>query len=84
MKVFVRTKDWRDRTHLKGEPVCAYLRRYAKDPIWGGQKGSIPTELWLRVVEVYPQAKEQYVSIKKALKRASGAPFRTVVMGEGR
>ena len=83
MKVFVRTKDWRDRTHLEGEPVCAYLRRYAKDPLWRGQKGSIPTELWLRVVQVYPQAKEQYVSIKKALKPASGAPFRTVVKGEG-
>ena len=83
MKVFVRTKDWRDRTHLEGEPVCAYLRRYAKAPLWCGQKGSIPTELWLRVVEVYPQAKEQYVSIKKALKPASGAPFRTVVKGEG-
>jgi len=83
MKVFVRTKDWRDRTHLEGEPVCAYLRRYAKDPLWCGQKGSIPTELWLRVVQVYPQAKEQYVSIKKALKPASGAPFRTVVKGEG-
>ena len=84
MNVFIKTKDWRDRTHLKGEPVCAYLRRYAKVPLWCGQKGSIPTELWLRVVEVYPQAKEQYVSIKKALKRASGAPFRTVVKGEGR
>ena len=84
MKVFVRTKDWRDRTHLKGEPVCAYLRRYAKDPLWGGQRGSIPTALWLRVVEVYPQAKEQYVSLKKAPKRASGSPFRAVVMGEGR
>ncbi len=83
MKVFVRTKDWRDRTHLKGEPVCAYLRRYAKDPLWRGQKGPIPTELWLRVVQVYPQAKEQYVSLKKALKPASGAPFRTVVKGEG-
>ena len=75
--------DWRKRAHRKGEPVCAYLRRYAKDPLWGEIKGSIPTELWLRIVEVYPQVIAQYVSIKKVLKRASGSPFRTVVKREG-
>ena len=76
-------KDWRDRTHLKGEPVCAYLRRYAKDPLWGQKQGTVPTELWLKVVAVYPQVIARYVPIKKALKRASGSPFRAVVKGEG-
>ena len=83
MKVFVRTKDWRDRTHLKGEPVCAYLRRYAKDPLWGQKQGVVPTELWLKVAEVYPQVIARYAPLKKTLKRASGSPFRTVVKGEG-
>ena len=72
-------EDWRDRGHRKGEPVCAYLRRYAKDPLWGQKQGSVPTEVWSRVVEVYPQVIERYTPIKKVLERASGSPFRTVV-----
>ena len=77
-------KDWKERVHLKGERVCAYLRRYAKDPLWGEKQGTVPTELWLKVVAVYPQVIARYVPIKKALKRASDSPFRTVVKGEGR
>ena len=75
--------DWGERVHQKGEPVCAYLRRYAKDPLWGQKQVTVPTELWLRVVEAYPQVIARYVPIKKALKRASGSPFRTVVKREG-
>ena len=76
--------DWRERVHRKGEPVCAYLRRYAKDPLWGQKQGTVPIELWLKVVEVYPQVIERYAPLKKALKRASDSPFRIVVRGEGR
>ena len=76
--------DWRERAHRKGEPVCAYLRYYAKDPLWGQKKGSVPTEVWLKVVEVYPQVIERYAPLKKTLKRASGSPFRSVGKGEGR
>ena len=76
--------DWRERVHRKGEPVCAYLRRYAKDPLWGQKQGSVPTELWLKVVEVYPQVIERYAPLKKTLKPASGSPFRSVGKREGR
>ena len=76
--------DWRERAHRKGEAVCAYLRRYAKDPLWGQKQGVVPTELWSRIGEVYPQVIERYAPLKKTLKRASGSPFRTVVNGEGR
>ena len=76
--------DWRKRVHRKGESVCAYLRRYAKDPLWGQKQGSVPTELWLKVVEVYPQVIARYAPLKKTLKRASVSPFRTVVKREGR
>lgn len=76
--------DWRERVHRKGEPVCAYLRYYAKDPLWGQKQGSVPTELWLKVVEVYPQVIERYAPLKKTLKRASGSPFRSVGKREGR
>ena len=75
--------DWRKRVHRKDEPVCAYLRRYAKDPLWGQKQGVVPTELWLKVAEVYPQVIARYAPLKKTLKRASGSPFRTVVKGEG-
>jgi len=76
--------NWRERAHRKGEAVCAYLRRYAKDPLWGQKQGVVPTELWSRIVEVYPQVIARYAPVKKTLKRASGSPFRTVVKGEGR
>ena len=71
--------DWRKRAHRKGEPVCAYLRRYAKDPLWGQKQGTVPTELWLKVVEVYPQVIERYGPLKLVLKRSSSSPFRTVI-----
>ena len=71
--------DWRERAHRKGEPVCAYLRRYAKDPLWGQKKGSVPTELWLKVVAVYPQVIARYGPLKQVLKRSSSSPFRTVI-----
>ena len=71
--------DWRKRAHRKGEPVCAYLRRYAKDPLWGQKQGTVPTELWLKVVEVYPQVIERYGPLKQVLKRSSSSPFRTVI-----
>ena len=71
--------DWRTRAHRKGEPVCAYLRRYVKDPLWGQKQGSVPTELWLKVVEVYPEVIERYAPLKQALKRASSSPCRTVI-----
>ena len=76
--------DWRTRAHRKGEPVCAYLRRYAKDPLWGQKQGSVPTEVWLKVAEVYPEVIERYAPLKKTLKRASGSPFRSVGKREGR
>ena len=76
--------DWRKRAHRKGEPVCAYLRYYAKDPLWGQKQGTVPTELWLKVVEVYPQVITRYAPLKKTLKRASGSPFRSVGKREGR
>ena len=72
------------RVHRKGEPVCAYLRYYAKDPLWGQKQGVVPTELWSRIVEVYPQVIERYAPLKKTLKRASGSPFRSVGKREGR
>ena len=75
--------DWRERAHRKDEPVCAYLRRYAKDPLWGQKQGVVPTELWLKVAEVYPQVIARYAPLKKSLKRASVSPFRSVGKREG-
>ena len=71
--------DWRERAHRKDESVCAYLRRYAKDPLWGQKQGVVPTELWLKVVAVYPQVIERYGPLKQVLKRSSSSPFRTVI-----
>jgi hypothetical protein len=75
--------DWRKRAHRKDEPVCAYLRRYAKDPLWGQKQGVVPTELWSRIGEVYPQVIERYAPLKKSLNRASVSPFRSVGKREG-
>ena len=75
---------WRTRAHRKGESVCAYLRRYAKDPLWGQKQGIVPTDLWLKVAEVYPEVIARYSPLKKTLKRAPDSPFRTVVKGKGR
>ena len=47
--------DWKLRRHVKGEPVCFYLREAAKHGDTLPPTGDIPTELIEKVSEAYPK-----------------------------
>ena len=66
--------DVLDRVHVKGDPVCHYLRLYAKNGFCGLKPGSLPANLPIRVAEVYPRLVARYAPLKKALLRAAKSP----------
>ena len=66
--------DVLDRVHIKGAPVCHYLRLYAKNGFWDLKPGSLPANLPIRVAEVYPLLVARYAPLKKALLRAAKSP----------
>ena len=66
--------DVLDRVHIKGAPVCHYLRLYAKNGFCGLKPGSLPANLPIRVAEVYPRLVARYAPLKKALLRAAKSP----------
>ncbi len=45
--------DWKRRYHVKGEPVCFYLREAAKRGGCLAPRGDIPKELAEKVAEAY-------------------------------
>ena len=75
--------DVLDRAHVKGNPVCHYLRLYAKNGLWGLKPGSLPANLPIRVAEVYPQLIARYGSLKGALLRAAKSPPKGFSGGQG-
>ena len=69
------------RTHVKGEPVCFYLRQHAKDPLWGRKAGDVPAQLVAQVSALYPQIVERYAPLKSALVRAATSPVKGFAKG---
>ena len=65
-----------ERVHIKGYPVCHYLRLYAKNALWGLKPGNLPANLPIRVAELYPQLIARYGPLKTALLRAAKSPLR--------
>ena len=66
--------DVLDRAHVKGDPVCHYLRLYAKNGLWGLKAGSVPANLTIRIPAAYSRLMARYGPLKDALLRAAKSP----------
>tara|TARA_Y100000588_G_scaffold250656_1_gene265179 strand:+ start:2062 stop:2397 length:336 start_codon:yes stop_codon:yes gene_type:complete len=66
--------EWKKRVHIKGDPVCFYLRQHAKDALWGQKAGCVARELVAKVGEAYPEVIVRYAPIKTSLARAARSP----------
>mgnify|MGYP001826245683 CR=1 FL=1 len=62
--------DWRLRAHLKGEPVCLYLREYVKSDARARFRGTTKAELFVAIGNAINEIRERYAPIKRALERA--------------
>ena len=74
--------DVLDRVHIKGAPVCHYLRLYAKNGFCGLKPGSLPANLPIRVAELYPLLFFRYAPLKAALLRAAKSSPKGFSRGE--
>jgi hypothetical protein len=74
---------WAERGCRKGEAVCFYLRRHAKNPLQATNTGSVPEGLAQRVVQAFPKICARYVTIKNSLERAALSRPKGFSQGEG-
>ena len=65
-----------DRIHLKGEPVCYYLRLHAKNGLSAPEQVYVPENLALQVAVAYPKLIARCGPLKKALERAASSPVK--------
>lgn len=71
--------DRQERSHLKSEPVCFYLREYVKNGGRGRLLVHTPRELVELIADRLPEITSRHVDIKHRLDRAakSGAKMET-------
>jgi len=62
--------DWRKRSMLPGEPVCAWLLEAAK-PSWGVVKAALAEDLAQTIDRVGPEVIATHGVIRRAVTRAS-------------
>ena len=74
--------DVLDRVHVKGDPVCHYLRLYVKNALWGLKPGSIPANLTIRIAAAYSRLTARYGPLKYALERAAKSPPKRFARGK--
>jgi len=58
-------------THLKGEPVCFYLREYVKQGGKAKLRGVLPGEMVDRLGKVLPEVVARHSDINKQLKQSA-------------
>ena len=63
-------REWATRTHLRGEPVCLYLREFVKVGGEAHLSGAVPAELVQAVRNTVIPICDRYVHIRRALERA--------------
>ncbi len=63
--------NWQKVRHLKGEPVCQWLRMYAKQPEQSRFQGILREEMAEQVISVYDSVIVPYGALRTALVRAS-------------
>lgn len=70
--------DWKTHHHIKGEPVCFYLREAAKHGGALPPTGDMPTELAGKVSEAYREIVSSPCStlgdVRRRLSRAASSP----------
>jgi len=71
-------RNWRKRTHHKGEPVCFYLKEYSKAYVRPILRGFIGTKQYQVIAEVHPRVVLTHEPIKVVLARASRNSSRLV------
>ena len=76
--------EWRGRHHLKGEPVCYFMRMHAKNALDGLKGGSVSEGLIDRVVTVFQDICDRYAPLKVSLQRAAQSQPRGFEQGGGR
>ncbi len=64
-------RQWRQRTHLRGEPLCLYLRESVKADARAVLAGHLPSELLAAVVDTAPAIIAAHGDIRRRLLRAS-------------
>lgn len=64
-------KQWEQRTHIKGEPVCGLLLELAKEGGEANLRGSLPGEAVDRVVGSAPTLLARWAPLRRAFERAS-------------
>ena len=63
--------NWRARTHLRGEPVCFYLREYSKVGPRLKFEGGLTEQTHITLVRAYLGITAAFYDIKKQLKRSA-------------
>jgi len=63
--------DWQLRTHLKGEPVCFYLREYVKQGGIARLRGCIPREMFEQIALNLPDIRSRHGDINRRLENAA-------------
>ena len=71
-------KGFENSVHLKGEPVCLYLREYSKPHARDNLRGSISKEHYQAIEDAYPIVIERYSPIKKVLTEAADRPSKLI------
>jgi len=64
-------RDWTSRSHLRGEPICFYMREYVKQAGRFKLSGYIPRVMINQIAEVLPEINARHVDIKNRLKRSA-------------
>ena len=70
--------DWPHRKHVRGEPICLYLREAVKTGGLAVLDVHIPTELLKQVVRALPGIVDRYADISRRLKRSATTPSKIV------
>jgi len=63
--------DWKSGSHLRGEPICFYMREYVKQAGRFKLGGYIPREMINQIAEVLPEINARHADIKNRLKRSA-------------
>lgn len=63
--------DIHDRRHLRGEPICFYLREYVKTSGKARIRGRLTTEYAEAIGRVYPRVIARWPDIRRQLERSA-------------
>ena len=71
-------EGWPQRKHIRGEPICLYLREAVKVGGLAVLGVHIPAELSKQVVRALPEIIDRYADMSRRLKRSATTPSKIV------